>query len=127
MAKSEQWNQSFQTPPSRAERFVNDMLDRLPALPIGQRLEVLDLGCAAGAHAAQLAQRWPGAHITGIDISEVSIRQAENLRRQLPEANRLCFLAQDYMKCRRGPYDLIYCDSCLQLIPTPTEQLFAKV
>jgi SAM-dependent methyltransferase len=125
MPNTEQWNQAFQAPLSRAERFVSDMLDRLP--PVTQKSQVLDLGCGTGTHAARLAQVWQQAHITGVDISEASIRQAEKLRRQLPEGDRLCFLAQDYMKCHHGPYDLIYSDSCLHLIATPTQQLFAKV
>jgi trans-aconitate methyltransferase len=85
------------------------------------------LGCGTGTHALRLAQLCPGAHVTGIDLSEASIRLAENLRRQPPEGDRLCFLAQNYMHYDGGPYDLIYSDTSLHLIAAPTVQLFAKV
>jgi trans-aconitate 2-methyltransferase len=37
---------------------------------------VVDLGCGEGALTASLAQRWPGAHVTGIDSSAAMLSAA---------------------------------------------------
>ncbi len=68
----------------RDDREASQFLDRLTArLQIPQRLEVLDLGCGAGRHAAYLGTR--GFRVTGIDLSSQSLaratlRQAPNVR-----------------------------------------------
>jgi SAM-dependent methyltransferase len=127
MANPESWNQSFRTLPSRAEGFVSVMLDRLPPLVRGRRLDVLDLGCGTGALAFRLASACADAHVTGIDISQISIAEAERTRLQSPFTGRLRFIARDYMDHALGPFDLIYADSSLHLIQAPNEQLFAKL
>lgn len=127
MANHEPWSRAFTTMPSRAERFVSDMLSRLPVFPAKKKRDVLDLGCGTGAPAFQLATICSNAHITGIDISGASIVAAERACRQLPHSERLRFLAQDYMESNLRPFDLIYSDSCLHLIPQANEMLFAKL
>jgi malonyl-CoA O-methyltransferase len=47
----------------------------------GIRLEprrVLDLGCGTGASFAALAQRFPGARLTGLDVAQPMLRQARS-------------------------------------------------
>jgi SAM-dependent methyltransferase len=48
-------------------------LEALPAPP--QR--VLDLGTGSGAAARVAAERWPAAEVTGIDVSEAMVREAQ--------------------------------------------------
>jgi trans-aconitate 2-methyltransferase len=56
----------------RARPFV-DLLARVDAEAPGT---VLDLGCGEGSLTASLAQRWPGARITGVDSSATMLAAA---------------------------------------------------
>lgn len=49
----------------RARPFA-DLLARVPATDVA---EVADLGCGPGTLTVGLAQRWPGAHVVGVDAS----------------------------------------------------------
>ena len=53
------------------------MLAALDAVPDVQR--VLDVGTGTGAVARLLAERWPGAEVTGIDVSPGMIEEARRL------------------------------------------------
>jgi SAM-dependent methyltransferase len=58
---------------TEAARFVDALIGRLrPATGAN----ALDLGCGAGRHARQLASH--GLHVTGLDLSEASIRTAKS-------------------------------------------------
>ena len=48
-------------------------LDALPAPPS----QVLDLGTGTGAAARLVAERWPGAEVTGVDVSEGMVHEAQ--------------------------------------------------
>ena len=56
-----------------------ELLARVPAS--APRL-VADLGCGTGDLTLTLAERWPGAHVSGVDSSEPMISEA--LRRPAP-------------------------------------------
>src|SRR5262245_42140129 len=60
-----------------------DILHWDTAFPAGST--VLEAGCGVGAQTVAIAQRSPGAHVTAIDLSEVSLRQA----RSAVEASKL--------------------------------------
>jgi trans-aconitate methyltransferase len=53
--------------------------------PAGAR--ILEIGCGTGHHILSLANRWPGAECTGVDISAKGISKAKNLARQAGLAN----------------------------------------
>jgi SAM-dependent methyltransferase len=61
--------------------FLDLVLPRLPAL--GARLErggrVLDVGCGAGWALVQLAERFPGISLVGIDVEPYSVELARRL------------------------------------------------
>lgn len=52
---------------------------------------ILEIGCGTGHHILSLANRWPGAECTGVDISARGISVARNLARRAGIANvRFC-------------------------------------
>ena len=68
--------------PTQYLKFGNQRLrpalDLLARVPLGQPLEVVDLGCGAGNVTQALRARWPGAatRITGVDSSPEMLAQA---------------------------------------------------
>lgn len=63
---------------SRLQRLTGDvMIEKLAGIPVRNRqLQVLDLGCGTGWFTRRLAQLWPEASLTGVDLSPGMIRQA---------------------------------------------------
>jgi len=53
----------------------------------GEPRRVLDVGMGAGHSSAALAERWPGAEVTGVDLSGAMVRAA----RSLHQARNLSF------------------------------------
>ena len=53
---------------------------------------VLDVGCGAGAALRELAERFPGAELTGCDISPLAVETAASLNPELVASGRLKFL-----------------------------------
>ncbi|GAA1514843.1 class I SAM-dependent methyltransferase [Dactylosporangium maewongense] len=85
----------------------------LPALPdVVQRLAqapaagVLDLGCGAGASTLALAEAFPRAAVTGIDLDEASIAAARRVAADAGLADRVSFLRQD-ATAAAGDYALV--------------------
>ncbi|MCW7991827.1 trans-aconitate methyltransferase, partial [Streptomyces platensis subsp. clarensis] len=62
----------------RTRPFI-DLLARIPQLPgnDGRPARIADLGCGPGNVTALLADRWPDAHITGLDLSPEMLERAE--------------------------------------------------
>lgn len=55
--------------------------------PLGKQsyledVEILDAGCGTGATAIALAQKYPKAHVTGVDFNETSLRIASDKKEQ---------------------------------------------
>ena len=46
---------------------------------------VLEIGCGTGRNLVKAARRWPGAHFSGLDVSEVMLAKA---RQSLAEARK---------------------------------------
>ncbi|SNS67308.1 trans-aconitate 2-methyltransferase [Geodermatophilus pulveris] len=75
---------------------------------------VVDLGCGEGALTASLAQRWPGAQVTGIDSS------AEMLAAAAAHAvpGRVRFAAGDVHAWQpEGPVDVLVTNAVLHWVP----------
>jgi SAM-dependent methyltransferase len=90
-------------------------LDALAATGVDPSLAV-DVGTGAGASAAMLAQRWPGARVEGIDSSWRMLRRARSLHRG-PNLRfrRASALSMPYAE---GSVDLL---TCLNAIAVPSE------
>ena len=89
--------------------------DLVARLPTGERAAVVDLGCGPGTLTATLAERWPGASVTGIDSSPEMIGRAAPLARP----GRLEFRLGDAAGWTPGPggVDVIVSNAALQWIP----------
>jgi trans-aconitate 2-methyltransferase len=51
-------------------------LDLLQRVPLEQAARIVDLGCGAGNVTRVLRQRWPAAHVTGVDSSPAMLERA---------------------------------------------------
>ncbi len=79
-----------------------------------QPRQIVDLGCGPGTTTAMLAQRWPAAHIVGIDNSAEMIAHAQ--AQAVPD--RLEFRQADLRDWQpEGPVDLLLSTATLQWVP----------
>jgi len=99
------------------EQVVHDLIARVPTAPRA----IVDLGCGPGTSTRLLAQRFPEARITGIDISEPMLAVA---RQRAPAAAFLCADIESWRP--ETPVDLIFADSALQWV-SAHECLFARL
>ena len=75
---------------------------------------VVDLGCGDGSVTATLAQRWPGARVTGVDSSPAMLEAAA--AHAVP--GRLEFVAGDLREWRpTGPVDVLVSNAALHWAP----------
>jgi trans-aconitate 2-methyltransferase len=84
------------------------LLERVPDRPYR---EIVDLGCGAGILTRSLAERWPEAHVTGLDNSPQMLIGAA--RHAIP--GRLDFIEGDILAYDR-PTDLIFTNAALQWV-----------
>jgi ubiquinone/menaquinone biosynthesis C-methylase UbiE len=101
-----------------------DLLHRDTAFPAGST--VLEAGCGVGAQTVAIAQRSPGAHITSMDLSEVSLHQA----RSAVEARKLSnvtLLQGDILNLdfARESFDHVFVCFVLEHLPQPMDALHA--
>jgi trans-aconitate methyltransferase len=93
------WDERFASNPERLVP-LSAALDLLPAAP--QR--VLDIGTGTGAAALAVAERWPEADVTGIDVAPAMIDAA----RAKPAGPRVRFQVADVATIEPGTgYDLV--------------------
>jgi len=85
---------------------------------------IVDLGCGAGNVTALLGERWPDAHIIGVDSSPDMLKEARAATRDDP---RFTFVAADLAQWRPDdPADLVYSNAALHWLPDHSA-LFARV
>jgi SAM-dependent methyltransferase len=85
--------------------------------------QVLDVGCGPGEIASRLAEKFPGARLTGVDLIEDHLRLA---RRRYPHLeDRLQLLLADAfaLPFEDGTFDLTVCRHVVQAIPDPPRAL----
>ena len=92
----------------RSRPFV-DLLGRVRA---EAPREVVDMGCGEGTMTAALAERWPDAHVTGVDSSR------EMLAKATPVPGRLDFAVGDVQDWQPpGPVDVVVSNAVLHWLP----------
>jgi tocopherol O-methyltransferase len=81
-----------------AFRYVEDQIaERIRCLPHGHGApHVVDLGCGVGASLCYLAERLPGIRGTGITLSPVQVRLAEERIQQAGLSDRVACIEGDY-------------------------------
>nr|WP_240940289.1 methyltransferase domain-containing protein [Planosporangium flavigriseum] len=89
--------------------------DLVAQIPTSAPARVVDLGCGPGTVTATLADRWPGAHVYGLDSSSEMISAATRLTRP----GRLEFGLGDIAQWRPAPesVDVIVSNAALQWVP----------
>ncbi|MGW0859557.1 trans-aconitate 2-methyltransferase [Streptomyces sp. NPDC002690] len=96
----------------RARPFL-DLLARVGDLPGGSRPRIADLGCGPGNVTRLLADRWPGARITGYDNSPQMLEKARahtTASLDFAEADAAHWAPSE-------PYGLIVSNALLQWVP----------
>lgn len=91
-----------------------------PAIDLAQRIDlpdpkkILDIGCGPGNSTRVLKQRYPNAHILGVDNSQTMI---ETARRDRPDLEfDICDAAVD-LPHLQGGYDVVFSNACIQWLP----------
>ena len=64
-------------------------------LPTIHSARIVDLGCGAGRNAAELLRKYPGAHVTAIDYSSLSVEKAAAYNKKSVDAGRCAVLQRD--------------------------------
>jgi trans-aconitate 2-methyltransferase len=95
--------------------------DLVAQIPTPAPARVVDLGCGPGTATATLADRWPGAHVYGLDSSPDMIRAATRLTRP----GRLEFGLGDIAQWQpaAATVDVIVSNAALQWVPDHLEAL----
>jgi SAM-dependent methyltransferase len=127
MSVQNSWNAAFSTHDKQTDRFIEHLGRCLGNEMRSRPLEFLDVGCGDGGKLARLAELFPQARLTGVDISGPNIRQAERRRLSGPARDRLNFILGDYRELSLPRFDVILSDSTLHLIPGSTDELFSKL
>lgn len=111
---SEDYNQVYQQKDWSGSR-ENHLLERYGA-QIPEQARVLDIGMGQGRNALSLARK--GCQVTGIDTSEVSVAQVNELARA--EGLTLETHQTDFEKYEPAePFDVVLCFGLLQMLPPP--------
>jgi ubiquinone/menaquinone biosynthesis C-methylase UbiE len=80
----------------------------LSHLPEMDPAEAADLGCGGGRNAGELLERYPKAHVTAVDYSDLSVAKATEYNRSMIEVGRCTVLQGDVsdLKLPEEKYDL---------------------
>jgi trans-aconitate 2-methyltransferase len=91
-----------------SDHRVRPALDLMARIPLDQARGVYDLGCGPGTITRLLAERWPGAAVTGVDSS------ADMLAKARMEAPRVAFQQADIAAWSPpAPADLLFSNATL--------------
>ncbi|BBA97783.1 putative trans-aconitate methyltransferase [Actinacidiphila reveromycinica] len=95
-----------------------DLLHRITDLPGGDTPRIADIGCGPGNVTALLADRWPGAHITGFDSSADMLATAREHAGPTRGGGELDFRRADAaVWTPEETFDLIVSNAALQWVP----------
>ena len=103
----------------RGRPFV-DLLARVPA---EEPRIVVDLGCGPGTLTALLADRWPGAAVTGVDSSPEMIEAARSIEGVTWEVADVRDWARLDPLALHAPVDVMVSNATLQWVPEHLELL----
>jgi trans-aconitate methyltransferase len=60
--------------------------------------EIVELGCGGGRNAGELMRRYPAAHLTAIDYSDISVGKAKEYNKEMIDAGRCAVMQGDVSK-----------------------------
>ncbi|MDD1665302.1 MAG: methyltransferase domain-containing protein [Methanomicrobiales archaeon] len=101
---------------------LTELLHHDTGYPLGSR--VLEAGCGIGAQTVTLAEKSPGALITSIDLSELSLARAEARVKESGDGN-VTFLRADInaLPFADGTFDHVFVCFVLEHLPDPVPAL----
>lgn len=115
--------------PSDYMRFGDERtrpsIDLASRIAVERPASVIDLGCGPGNSTRVLRQRWPEAHVVGLDSSSEMIDAA---RREEPLEEWLVSGIEDWVPA--APFDVVFSNAALQWLPNHcalVERLFEAV
>ena len=85
--------------------------------------KIVDLGCGGGRNAGELLKMYPGAHVTAVDYSELSVEKAKKYNKEMIAAGR-CNVQQGDVSALALPeesYDLATAFETIYFWPGLTE------
>lgn len=88
---------------------------------------VLEIGCGTGEVSIAVAAARVDLRVIGIDISAVNIAAAQETARSRKLADRLTFVAADFLSWKGGHTDFMLAHSVLHLIEADTGELVAQL
>jgi len=90
--------------------------------------KAVDLGCGAGRNVGELLKKYPDAHVTGIDYSDLSVEKAKDHNKAIIAAGRCEVLQGDVsdLKLPAEAYDLATAFETIYFWPG-LEKCFAQV
>lgn len=97
-------------------------------LPAITPADAVDLGCGGGRNAGELLKKYPKAHVTAIDYSDLSVEKATDYNKDMIAAGR-CKVQQgdvSALKLPAGAYDLATAFETVYFWPG-LEKCFAQV
>lgn len=94
----------------------NYLMDGLQFINLPKNAEVLNAGSANGAHSFYLAWRFPGWHITGIDIDSEMVKRSLKINELLRFKNVDFFQKDIGALEERDRFDLVFSISVMQFI-----------
>ena len=97
-------------------------------LPDIMPTKAVDLGCGGGRNAGELLKKYPKAHVTAIDYSDLSVEKARGYNRDMIAAGRCTVQQGDVsnLKLSAGAYDLATAFETVYFWPG-LEKCFAQV
>jgi len=107
-----------------ADARLRPALDLLARIRLDAPRTIVDLGCGTGNVTRLLAERWPQAHIVGVDNSSAMLREA---RAATGDDPRCSFVTADLAEWQPdAQVDLVYSNAALHWLPDHAA-LFARV
>ena len=95
-------------------RAVDDLVARIQT---ENPATVVDLGCGPGTATRTLVDRWPTAHVTGIDSSTEMIDKAEHIASDVPDGRLHFSVGAIETWAPEHPIDVIIANAALHWVP----------
>lgn len=101
------------------KKMAQAIMDALDERAIRPR-RILEIGCGTGALTRRMADRFPDAKITAIDIAEEMVETAKN---SVPPHSNIRFMVQDAEEVQfpGGAFDLIVSNATIQWLEKPLD------
>jgi trans-aconitate 2-methyltransferase len=100
-----------------AQERTRPARDLCARVPLSAPARILDAGCGPGNSTEVLGERWPGAHLTGLDSDPAMLAKARAMN---PEG---VWILGDLAEFQAPPFDLVFSNAVLQWLPDHAQLL----